>query len=103
MSAQRLQRWALFLGAHQYNIVFKGTRQHGNADGLSRLPLPSDEHTSTVDPVELFHTTLVDALPVTNADIVRHTRNDPTLARVYELTVSGWPLKGDPSVPEYSV
>jgi len=102
MSAQRLQRWALFLGAHQYDIVFKGTKQHGSADGLSRLPLPSDEHTHTVDPVDLFHTTLVEALPVTNADIVRHIRNVPTLASVYELTVSGWPLKGDPSVPAYS-
>ena len=101
MSAQRLQRWALFLGAHQYDILFKGTKQHGNADGLSRLPLPSPDSHAT-DPVDLFHTALIDPLPVTNADIVRHTRNDPTLARAYELTVTGWPKHGDPSIPTYS-
>jgi hypothetical protein len=38
MAAARLQRWALFLGAHTYTIEFKGTKQHGSADGLSRLP-----------------------------------------------------------------
>ncbi|KAL4008501.1 hypothetical protein ACER0C_002353 [Sarotherodon galilaeus] len=36
MAAARLQRWALFLGAHTYTIEFKGTKLHGNADGLSR-------------------------------------------------------------------
>ncbi|XP_049332430.1 uncharacterized protein K02A2.6-like [Astyanax mexicanus] len=39
MSAARLQQWALLLGAHLYDIEFKGTKQHCNADGLSRLPL----------------------------------------------------------------
>jgi len=102
MSAQRLQRWALFLGAHRYDILFKGTKQHGNADGLSRLPLPSEDTGPAVDPVDLLHTALVDPLPVKNADIVRHTRNDPTLARAYDLTVSGWPKQGDPSLPAYS-
>lgn len=31
MAAARLQRWALFLGANDYTIEFKGTKQHGNA------------------------------------------------------------------------
>ncbi len=38
MAAARLQRWALLLGGHNYSVEFKGTRYHGNADGLSRLP-----------------------------------------------------------------
>ena len=73
MTAQRLQRWALFLGAHRYDIAFKGTKQHGNADGLSRLPLPTVDGSVAADPVEVFHSTLVDTLPVTNADIVNQT------------------------------
>ena len=39
LAAARLQRWALLLSAYSYDIEFKPTRQHGNADGLSRLPL----------------------------------------------------------------
>lgn len=32
MMAAHLQRWVLFLGAHDYTIEFKGTKLHGNAD-----------------------------------------------------------------------
>lgn len=32
MLAAHLQRWVLFLGAHDYTIEFKGTKLHGNAD-----------------------------------------------------------------------
>ena len=104
MSAAWLQRWALFLGAHSYDIEFKGTKQHGNADSLSRLPLSTteEEKTSSPDPVEVFHTTVVDQLPVTNAEIQRHTRNDPRLSKVYEITMRGWPAHGNPMFPEFS-
>ena len=35
----RLQRYALFLAGFKYSIEYTNTTQHGNADGLSRLPL----------------------------------------------------------------
>ncbi|XP_014834021.1 PREDICTED: uncharacterized protein K02A2.6-like [Poecilia mexicana] len=104
MSAARLQRWALFLGAHSYDIEFKGTKQHCNADGLSRLPLSTsvEEPASKGDPAEMFHTTLIDQLPVTNAMIRKETRNDPALSKVYDITVQGWPAHGNPCFPEFS-
>ena len=40
LAAARLQRWAVLLSAYQYEIQFKPTEAHANADGLSRLPLP---------------------------------------------------------------
>ena len=40
LAASRMQRWALLLSAHQYDIKYKKSDLHGNADGLSRLPLP---------------------------------------------------------------
>ena len=42
MSASRLQRWAIILSAYSYSIEYKSTKQHGNADCLSRLPLETD-------------------------------------------------------------
>ena len=36
-----IKQWSLFLSAYEYKIVFQGTKQHGNADALSILPLPT--------------------------------------------------------------
>ena len=43
LAAARLQRWALVLAAYQYDIEFRSTKEHCNADGFSRLPLASGE------------------------------------------------------------
>ena len=40
-STHYLQRWAVQLAAYNYDIEFKSTHDHGNADALSRLPLQS--------------------------------------------------------------
>ena len=41
--AGRLHRWALCLAGYQYDIVYKPTQKHGNADGLSRYPSTESE------------------------------------------------------------
>lgn len=37
MTAARLQRYAVSLSGHSYDIIYKGTQKHCNADMLSRL------------------------------------------------------------------
>ena len=54
MTVARLQRNALFLAGFIYSIEYMNTTQHGNADGLSRLPVTRDSGRWTVDPVEVF-------------------------------------------------
>ena len=39
-AASNLQPWAIFLCGYNYTIEYRKRPEHGNADGLSRLPLP---------------------------------------------------------------
>ena len=88
-AAARIQRWCLFLGGFSYSIEFRGTKQHANCDGLSRLPRPQAP-ADKPDEVEMFHATVVEALPVTEKELRMQTRRDPVLSRVLELVQQGW-------------
>ena len=51
-ASARIQRWVLSLAAYQYAIVFKSTANHGNADAMSRLPLPGSGEREPPVPAE---------------------------------------------------
>ena len=38
LATSHLQRWAIQLSAHQYDIEYWASKDHANADALSRLP-----------------------------------------------------------------
>ena len=40
MASACIQHWSLILGAYSYDIHYRPGKDHGNADSLSRLPLP---------------------------------------------------------------
>ena len=48
-AASRLQRWAIILSAYDFVVQYKLTTKHGNADGLSRLPLNITEQDDQSD------------------------------------------------------
>ncbi|KAL7842622.1 hypothetical protein SRHO_G00243110 [Serrasalmus rhombeus] len=88
MAAAHMQRWALLLSAHNYTIEYRKGALHANADGLSRLPLPHAP-SEKQGAVEVFYTSQLDTLPVSNAEIKRHTISDSTLSRVMEMVTTG--------------
>lgn len=88
IAAARLQRWALILSAYSYDIVYKGSSHHMNADCLSRLPIHTDH---AGDEESIYHYTHVGELPVTSQEIAAATGKDPVLSRVLEFTQRGWP------------
>ena len=93
LAAARLQRWALQLSAYSYEIEFRPTGQHSNADRLSRLPLsnqqpPPASCTFTIGQIM--------ALPVTAECVQVATRQDPVLSKVHQFTREGWPA----SIPD---
>ena len=66
---------------------------HCNADGLSRLPLPVQDHEAKVGAVSIFNVAQIQFLPVTFQQVQTATRRDPILTKVTTYVNSGWPTK----------
>jgi len=89
LAALRMQRWALILMAYNYDIEYRRSADHANADALSRLPRRDKD--KTAEDKNIFYFSAVDDLPVHASDIARSTRKDPLLSKVREITLNGWP------------
>ena len=93
MAASRIQRWALTLSEYEYVIKHRPGSQMGNADALSRLPLPDCPLDSDVPPlgdVKMVMNHLTNTV-VTDSDIKAWTEKDPVLSRVHHSILHGWP------------
>ena len=91
--AARLQRWAIILLAYDYVIKYKNaTHTNNNADGLSRLPLPSSDAPSSTG-ISIFNIGQVQVLPVTFRDVQKATHWNKTLSKVLTYVQNGWPEK----------
>ncbi|CAB4017152.1 PREDICTED: LOW QUALITY PROTEIN: uncharacterized protein K02A2.6-like [Paramuricea clavata] len=101
VTAARLQRYALFLAGFDYTIRYKNTKLHGNADGLSRLPLHSETTEEGPDPVGLFYATQFEPLPVTAEQVKRETQRDPLLVKVHELVMKGCSTPQDEAIKPF--
>ena len=98
----RIQRWALLLSSYEYSITFRPTHKHGNADAMSRLPVPETIGNEQI-PTELV--LLMETLEnssVTAKDIRDWTAKDPQLSRVYNYVQSGWAEQIEPELKIFS-
>ena len=102
LAAARLQRWAILLSAYKYDIRYKPSGSHGNADALSRCPLQGKAEESTLAEPNVFNVSQLRALPVTNEQLQIARRTDPVLSRVLVYVRSGWPASVDDSLKPYS-
>ena len=100
LAAARLQRWEILLSAYQYDIEYRSTAKHANADCLSRLPLQI-EKPEDVDEVRLVNILQIESLPLSAEQIRKATRADPVLSRVLEYTLTGWPEERSPEIAVY--
>ena len=91
MAAARLQRWAVLLAAYQYQVEFRPTGEHGNADGLSRLPLDHGNTGGSEVEASIFQVNQLESLPVTVAQLRTTVRNDPVLSKIGHFVKYGWP------------
>ncbi len=97
LAVARIQRWALLLSAYEYNIEYRSSENHGNADALSRLPLPESKssHAEQSFQATLFNLTQITVLPPTPEQIKKSTEMDPVLSKVLMYLLNGWPEQID--------
>ena len=84
MTAARLIWYALFLSGFRCSTVYRRTTVHGNADGLSCLPLEilSARNDNDTD-IEAFHVLKLDLLPVTADQVLQAKWQDPAMAAIF--------------------
>ena len=91
LPAVRLQRWAITLSAYHYEIEFRPTKQHTNADSLLRLPLENTPTTDIDKSVTLFNIQQMGTLLLHVKQLHQETSYDPLLSKVLLYTKEGWP------------
>ena len=89
LSAARMQRWAELLSVYDYDIEFRRSADHANADALSRLPCGTSK---VGQEPQIYSVNLVEnRTPVTATKIAQETRKDAVLSKVLYYTLHGWP------------
>ena len=92
MAAARIQRWALFLNAYDYDIEYIEGKKNATADVLSRLPLSKTKTTGVEhDAVTVMCLKQVDSLPILASQLEYETVRDPILGKVLKYVLNGWP------------
>ena len=89
-----------FTPAYNYDIQFQPSFNHGNADGLSHLPVPSRESDNT-SAATLFNVSQVNTVLV-NANLLRKaTSIDQVLSKVLRFVQRGWPVHVSPNLKPF--
>ena len=96
LAANRLARWALWLSQFNYDIEYRRTEKHGNADALSRLPVDQDKNfcekeSADRDMVCTIKTVSIQLNPSDSDILKQETAKDPVLSTVMRFVREGWP------------
>ncbi len=79
--------------SYQYSIQYRRTKQHGNADALSRLPIEVRVEKSISNTIAQLQLHQLQETQISAEEIATHTRQNPTLQRVTQYVKTGWPPK----------
>nr|XP_012149735.1 PREDICTED: uncharacterized protein K02A2.6-like [Megachile rotundata] len=87
-TAARMQHYALFLQSFNYDIQYRKSELHANADCLSRLPIPATD-TYECDTIDEFHKATFNILPVTAEQVAQATLEDKELSKLLKCIRTG--------------
>ena len=77
----------MILSAYTYSIQFRKSQLHGNADGLSRLPLQQSERDEEGIEASALNIMQIESLPVTADQLRRATQYDLVLSKVLQFVL----------------
>ena len=106
LAANRLARWALLLNQYDYLVEYRKTKNHGNADALSHLPVGEDkefdgeESAADADMICTVHTIGAQISPTDPGVMAKESAKDPVLAQVMQNTQEGWPAQTREAIEE---
>ncbi|XP_029168807.1 uncharacterized protein K02A2.6-like [Nylanderia fulva] len=83
----RMQHYAIFLQGYNYEIEYRKSERHANADCLSRLPVDAPQ--TVADTVDAYQLEVIKTLPVTASRIEIETRKDKTIRELLEALQTG--------------
>ena len=87
MVSQRIMRWAVMLGAYEYVMSYRAGKDNGNADALSRLPVPEIPEKESKEDYVLMLDSVIS--PLTTSEQIKHwTSRDPVLSRVRKYVLA---------------
>ena len=92
MASVCLQKWTLTLSGYSYSIKYKKGSLQGNADALSRLPLPDCPDVFPVAPEVIASLEQLSTMPLSVTQLRTLTSPNPVLAKVRHFLYTGWPL-----------
>ena len=89
-ASARIRCWSLALSTFKYNLQFRNTTAHSNADALSHLPLKDTAPMTDTPPELVLLVDHLDSSPITANQIKEATRRDPDLSIVLQYVQKGW-------------
>ena len=108
LAVNRLARLASFLSQFEYDIEYRKTNDHANADALSRLPSGGDvkfDKEESEQDVDIVCTIQLLNRQVTASDsqtLRKETAKDPILSQVVRFVCEGWPVRAaDEAVKDF--
>ena len=90
MASGRVQRWSLTLLGYEYELVYRPGSHNGNADSLSRLPLPDTPKTRPVPGNVINLLKHINNTPPDATKMKLWSERDPVLSRVKQYVLLGW-------------
>jgi hypothetical protein len=78
LTLSRMQHYAIFLQDYNYNIIYRSTNLHSNADAISRLPIKAEDD-SVMDEIDFMKINLIEMMPITVEELGNATIHDSTV------------------------
>lgn len=106
MAASRVQRWAVFLTAYDFEIKHIKGSDNGPADSLSRNLITDFKNSVKENDTEeyTYLNYVIDDVEIIDCNKIREeTVSDPILSQVYDYVCNGWPTKIHDAMQAYKL